>query len=454
MPEYSLPLTNRKVDMKLTLIKPRMGHSGDNAFREKAVMEPLALAVIAALTPADVEVALFDDRIESIPFDDPSDLVALTVETFTAKRAYAISAEYRKRGVPVIMGGYHPSLLPEEVSLHADSVYIGDAEGRWPEVIADARNGRLKPRYHSRPGILQHNILPRRDLFTEKRYLPITLMQFSRGCYFDCNFCSVSSFYNKTFFHRPVRDVIEEIERQDRSLVLFVDDNIVMNHEIAKELFKALIPLKISWFSEADINMARDRELMDLMMRSGCKGHLIGIESVEEESLKAMGKRPNLVGYNRYKEQLKILRDYGLLLWAAFTLGHEHDTRETIDRTLEFCLQHKFALADFNVLMPYPNTPLYHQLAAERRLLFDGAWWLHPEYRFGNAAFIPRRMTAEELAEGCFRARQRYFRPASIARRALDRKTNIRSIFNARMYMILNSLSYNDGLKKQNIILG
>lgn len=439
--------------MKLTLIKPRLGRRADGSYREKAVMEPLALAIVAALTPPDVEVVLVDDRIEPVPFDEPTDLVALTVETFTAKRAYEISGEYRKRGVPVVMGGFHPSHMPDEAKLHADSVYIGDAEGLWPDVIADARTGALKPYYRSRAGILQRDIIPRRELFKGKRYLPVTLMQFSRGCYFDCNFCSVSTFYHKTFFHRPVRDVIEEIEKQDRSLILFVDDNIVMNHQVAKELFRALIPLKIKWFSEGDINMAEDRELMDLMARSGCKGHLIGLESVEEESLRAMGKRPNLARYSRYEEQLNVIHDYGLLLWAAFTIGHEHDTRETPDRTLDFCLRHKFALIDFNVLMPYPNTPLYRALASDRRLLYDGTWWLHPGFRFGNAAFVPNRMTPEELAEACDSARQKYYKLSSIVKRAFD-TTNMNSFFHAGMYMLLNYLYHNDGLKKQDVLLG
>ncbi len=440
--------------MKLTLIKPRLGHSADDSYREKAVMEPLALAIVAALTPPDVEVVLVDDRIELVPFDEPTDLVALTVETFTAKRAYEISDEYRKRGVPVILGGYHPTHMPEEAKTHADSVYIGDAEDLWPEVTADARTGGLKPYYLARIGILQKNIIPRREIFNGKNYLPITLMQFSRGCRFDCNFCSVSTFYKKTFFHRPARDVIKEIEKQGRSLILFVDDNIVMNHTVAKEFFRELIPLGIKWFSEGDINMAQDRELMDLMVRSGCKGHLIGFESVEEESLKSMGKRPNLANFSRYEEQLKVLRDYGLLIWAAFTIGHEHDQKATFERTLEFSMRHKFALVDFNVLMPYPNTPLYNQLASEKRLLFDGTWWLHPDFRFGKSAFAPHHMTAEELADGCYSARQKYFKLTTIVKRIFDHKTNLRSLFNARMYMLLNYLSYNDGLKKQDILLG
>ncbi|MBI5441875.1 MAG: B12-binding domain-containing radical SAM protein [Deltaproteobacteria bacterium] len=440
--------------MKLTLVKPKLGHSADGSYRDKAVMEPLALAIVAALTPPDVEVAFHDERVEPIPFDAQTDLVALTVETFTAKRSYEISAEYRKRGVPVILGGYHPTHLPEEAGLHADSVYLGDAEDLWSEVIRDARTGALQPRYRARTGMLQRGVLPRRDIFKGKKYLPITLVQFSRGCSFDCSFCSVSTFYERTFFHRPVREVIDEIERQERSLILFVDDNIVMNHQVAKELFRDLPPLGIKWFSEGDINMSNDRELMGLMVRSGCKGHLIGFESVEEASLRAMRKHPNLSRFSRYREQLEVLRDHGLLLWAAFTLGHEHDTKETFERTLEFCMEQKFALADFNVLMPYPNTPLYRQLEEECRLLFDGAWWLHPDFRFGKSAFLPHNMTPEELSEGCYRARREYFKIRNIARRAFDLKTNMGSFFNAWIYVLVNSLSYNDGLKKQDILLG
>lgn len=440
--------------MKLTLIQPKIGHSADNMYREKAVMEPLVLAIVAALTPLDIEVVLIDDRIEPVPFDTPTDLVALTVTTFTAKRAYEISDEYRRRGVQVIMGGYHPSNMPEEAKTHSDCVYIGDAEDLWPEVIADARTRNLKPYYRAKVGILQKEIIPRRDIYDNKNYLPITLMQFGRGCRFDCNFCSVSTFYNKMSFHRPVADVIKEIEKQDRSLILFVDDNIVMDHARASELFRALIPLNIKWFSQGDINMANNREFMELMVRSGCKGHLIGFESVEEESLKSMRKNHNLSRPGLYEEQLKVLRDYGLLIWATFTIGHEHDNKDIFERTLEFSMRHRFALVDFNVLMPYPNTPLYHQLASEKRLLFDGTWWLHPDFRFGKAVFTPHNMTTEELAEGCYSARQEYFSMTSIVKRAFDLKTNLRSLFNTRMYMMLNYLSYNDGLKKQDILLG
>jgi radical SAM superfamily enzyme YgiQ (UPF0313 family) len=440
--------------MKLTLIKPKIGHSKDNTFNEKAVMEPLALAIIAALTPPIFDVEIIDDRIEEINYDNPTDLVAITVETFTAKRSYQISSEFMKRGVPVIMGGYHPSHLPEEAILHSNSVFIGDAEEKWGEVIQDLKAGKLKKFYHSSVGNLQKEILPRRDIFNGKNYLPITMMQFSRGCYYRCNFCSVSTFYDHKFFYRKIDDVIKEIEMQDRKRILFVDDNIVMNKRIAKELFKELIPLKIEWFSEADINMAEDKELMDLMAKSGCKGHLIGFESINEQSLIKMDKKPNLIRYDNYKDQIKIIKDYGLMIWAAFTMGHEKDGKDTFNRTLEFAIQHKFALADFNVLMPYPKTPLYDQLKDENRLLFNGNWWLSDDFRFGKSAFIPHNMTTKELEDGCFNARKEYYNIKSIIKRAFDLKANMNSFSNFTFYNMVNHLSYNDALKKQDIILG
>jgi len=440
--------------MKLTLIKPKIGHSQNNSYHEKTVMEPLALGIIAALTPPDVEVVMYDDRIESIPHDESTDLVAITVQTFTAKRAYEISLEYKRRGVPVILGGYHPSLMPHEAKSHADSVYIGDAEGLWPKVISDAKRGKLNPFYQASYSVPQPKLLPRRDLFERKSYLPITLIQFSRGCLFECDFCAVSSFYKKSYFHRPVNEVINEIEAQKRKFILFTDDNIVMNRKVAKELFSALAPLKIRWISEGNITMAHDLELMRLMAKSGCMGHLIGIESINEDSLKSMKKVSNLSKFSQYRKELQVLRDFGIQIWAAFTLGHEYDTVETIERTLDFSLEHRFGIADFNVLLPYPNTPLYHKLAKDGRLLFDGKWWIHPDFRLGHAAFRPYRMSPEDLEKGCIGARKKFYSFGSIIHRAFDFKTNMKSASRFKIFLLSNYLHHYDTIKKQDILLG
>ena len=203
--------------MKLTLIKPTIGRREHSLYVDEGRMEPLMLGVLAALTPPDVEVVLHDDRMEAIPYDTPTDLVAITVETYTARRAYEIAAEYRQRGVPVILGGMHVALLPEEAARHADSIFVGDAETGWAQVIADARQGKLRPRYDAPAGVAQMGgVIPRRDLFAGKGYLPITLMQFSRGCRFACNFCAVSQYFGKRHYLRRIDEVVKAITAQNR----------------------------------------------------------------------------------------------------------------------------------------------------------------------------------------------------------------------------------------------
>lgn len=441
--------------MKLTLIKPNIGRMEHSLYVDEGRMEPLQLGVLAALTPPDVEVVLYDDRMEEIPYDEPTDLVAITVETYTARRAYEISAEFRKRGVPVVLGGMHPTLIPEEVTPHADAIFIGDAESGWAEVIEDARHGRLKSVYRAPVGRPQTGTLTRRDLFEGKGYLPVTLLQFSRGCRFACTFCAVSAYFDRTQYCRDVREVVQEIEAQERRFLFFVDDNLLSDFEAAKELCRALIPLKVRWVSQGGIDMTRDRELMDLLVRSGCVGLVVGFESLDDRNLRGMKKAPNLAGgFDGYKEPIEIIRDYGLQLWAAFTLGHDHDTGESIQRTLEFAMDNKFCFAAFNILVAYPNTPLYRRLEAERRLLYDGKWWLHPEYRFNHACFQPARMSPDELTEACFRARASFNSIPSVIRRAFDFKTNMRSPYRLGVYVTYNPIFRKEVFKKHGMKFG
>lgn len=440
--------------MKLTLIKPNIGRREHSLYVDEARMEPLQLGVLAGMTPPDVDLVLYDDRMEPIPYDEPTDLVGITVETFTARRAYEISAEFRQRGVPVIMGGMHATLLPEEVANHADAVFIGDTETRWPQVIADARQGQLKPIYHGPPGIPQPGLCTRRDLFAGKSYLPITLLQFSRGCHFACDFCAVSVYFNHSHFCRSVREVIQEIEVQERKTLFFVDDNIVANPEAAKLLFRELIPLKVRWISQATIDMTRDQELMELMVRSGCMGHVIGFESLDARNLRAMKKSASFIGgYEHYQPQLDILRAYGLHTWAAFTIGHDYDTRASIEETLEFALTNRFAFAAFNILMPYPGTPLYRRLQSEDRLLYDGTWWLHPEYRFNYAAFRPRMMSPDELTEAGLQARTRFNSAGAILRRLFARE-NLHSLYHLGELLSYSILFRKEVYKKHGMRFG
>ena len=440
--------------MRLTLVKPNLGRKGHSLYVDEGRMQPLQLGLLAGLTPAAVDVALVDDRCEPVPYDTPTDLVAITVETFTARRAYEISAAYRARGVRVVLGGFHPTLLPEEAARHADAVVVGDAESVWEEVVRDAQADRLQARYVGTPGIPQRGVLPRRDLFRGKGYLRLALVQAGRGCRHGCSFCAVSAVAHRTHAHRSVAEVIREIEAQDCRRVFFVDDNLTADLAFAKDLFRALRPLRLRWVGQASIDMVSDRELMDLMAASGCLGHVIGFESLEPEALRAMGKTPNLATPEGYEHAIGVLRSYGLQTWAAFTLGHDTDTPAALYGLLDFALRHKFTFAAFNVLMPYPGTALYHDLQQQGRLLYEGAWWRHPEYRFNHAAFRPCRMSAEELTAIAFDIRSRWNRFGAQIWRFLEPQTNLRTPYRMALYWLYNPLFRRETLRKQDMRLG
>lgn len=413
------------------------------------------LGVLAGLTPPDVDVVLYDDRMESIPFDEPTDLVAITVETYTARRAYEIAAEYRNRGILVILGGMHVALLPEEAKLHADSIFIGDAETAWAQVIQDARHHALKPQYYGPPGPAQiGGIIPRRDLYHGKGYLPMSLMQFSRGCRFACSFCAVSQYFDKKHYLRRIDEVVAEVEAQNRKFLFFIDDNIASNQDALKELCHALIPLKVQWISQASLDVTHNRELMGLMERSGCWGNVMGFETITPASLRDAKKSPNIPGFSHYTREVEVLRDHGMQTWAAFTLGYDHDTRESIEATVDFALKSKFTFAAYNILMPYPGTPLYRMLAEQNRLLFDEKWWLHPEYRFNQAAFSPALMTPDELTNACHSARTRYNSIPSLMTRFSDWGTNLRSISRALSFWRYTLLFRKELYKKHGMRFG
>ena len=442
--------------MKIALIYPNIGRKGDNLFLDGARMEPLGLAVIAGLIPPDIDVAIYDDRLEKIPYDAPFDLVAISVQIFTARRSYEIAASFRKRGVPVALGGVHATLAPDEAAEHADSVVLGDAELTWPVLIEDLRRGSLRPRYSCSPAERpQNGTLPRRDLFIGKKYLPITLMQFSRGCTNQCSFCASSVYFQKRHYVRDAAEVVREITAQNRKLLFFVDDNIVADKAAAKELFRALIPLKLRWVSQASMDMLEDNELMELMVRSGCLGHVIGFESIGAEGVANMKKSSNeRFIADGYAYAIKELRRYGLQTWAAFTVGHDTDTVESIRETCRFAMRNKFTFAAYNILNPYPGTQLYAQLDKEGRLLYGGKWWLHPDYRFNYASFAPKNMTAEELTETAFWRRRTFNSAFSIFRRAFEPNTNMRTPYRFLTYMVYNPLFRREVFNKQGITFG
>ncbi len=426
--------------MRLTLIHPCIGRKPGQPYIGTWQMEALPAAVIAGLTPPDIEIKFYDDRLEAIPFDEPTDLVAISVETYTAKRAYQIASDYRRRRVPVVMGGFHATLCPDEVADYAEAVVIGEAEGLWPQVIDDARHGRLQKFYRleSRPAL--NGLKPNRAIFRGKRYLPIGLVEAGRGCHFQCDFCAVQTVFEHTQSRRPVDDLLAELETlrgQNKRFFFFVDDNITSNMRQAKELYRALIPLKLRWVSQASINAAHDEEFLDLLRQSGCEGLLIGFESLNPENLRAMSKGFNTMK-GGYEPALANLRRYSLKLYPTFIFGYDQDTPASFAETVEFAKAHRFYIAAFNHLTPFPGTPLYQRLEAEGRLLYK-TWWLDDAYAYNKIPFQPAQMSPEALQRGCLEARQAFYALPSILRRGLD-SVNRPDFFMWRHFFIINAM--------------
>jgi radical SAM superfamily enzyme YgiQ (UPF0313 family) len=433
--------------MKITFIKP---HLVDD--RSSDAMEPLVFAILAGLTPPDVELTLFDERVEDIPEKHETDLVAMTVETYTAKRAYQIASNFRHRGIPVIMGGYHPSFLPDESLNYADSVVIGDAESIWGEIISDAGSGRLQRVYKGSNQSSLNGLIFDRNIFEDKRYTPITPVQFGRGCRFACDFCSIHAFYGSQLRQRSILDVIREIDELDRRFFFFIDDNIFINPTKTEALFRALIPLNIRWTCQVSIDIANHTGLLDLMARSGCIAAVIGFESLNVENLKQM-KKKWIFKHSDYETAIQKFRDRGIMIYGTFVFGYDQDTAESFDITVDFALKSKFCLANFNPLTPTPGAKLYDNLRRENRLIFDH-WWLDPDYRYGMATFHPRNMTSNELTEGCFRARKKFNQYSSILKRAIDFRTNCRTPSHLGAYLVSNLISRREIFKKQGFQLG
>jgi radical SAM superfamily enzyme YgiQ (UPF0313 family) len=433
--------------MKITFIRPNMSD-----MRSADAMEPLVFAILAGLTPAGIETVLFDERLEPIPFDEPTDLVAITVETYTARRAYQIAQAYRRRGVPVVMGGYHPTFVPDEALQYADAVVIGDAEQLWPRIVADAQSGKSRRIYRqvSQPPL--SGLKPDRRIFRGKRYAPAALVQYGRGCRFACEFCSIHAFYGFDLRQRPVRDVVAEIEQLERKHIFLIDDNIFVNGPKARELFRALIPLKIRWSCQVSLDIARDEELMTLLEQSGCTTAVIGFESLDEHNLAQMKKKWNLK-HGDYPSLVQTFRQHGVMIYGSFVFGYDHDTVDSFDISLEFALRSRFYLGNFNPLTPMPGAKLYDRLRAEGRLIYD-RWWLDPDYSYGQATFHPRGMTAAELTDGCFRTRRRFHDYSSIVERALDFKTNCRDPYRLGLHLASNLVARREILKKQGRRLG
>ena len=410
--------------MKIRLIMPHVKeHNKDN--KEKYIIGqgfkllPLNLAMLAALTKVDMEISIVDEAMEQINFDEQVDLVGISSNTTQVTRAYEIAAEYRKRDVKVVLGGAHPTLIPHEAIKHADSVCIGEAEGLWGEMLDDFKMGKLKEFYRNDGYCSMKGLpIPRRDLFETKHYLPVDGIQISRGCPFACDFCAAAVIFGRKYRLRPIEDVVKEIATLKHKYLFFYDDNIVGNPKYAKELFRALIPYNKPWIGQASTTVIKDLELLKLMAKSGCKGLFVGFESLSEENLKSASKEHN--DPKQYEEVVKKLHDHGIAISGAFVFGLDSDDKSVFERTLEFAMDAKLDVAQFNWLTPYPGTPIYARFLRENRLI-QTEWWLTGSGR-GEVIYHPKMMSPEELKEGSRRVRRNFYSTSSIIKRFFAKK--------------------------------
>lgn len=402
---------------KLLLISPFFSDRVKKPTEKPFLIPPLNLPIVASLTPQDYEVVLVDENIEDTDFEQDVDLVGITAMTAQAPRAYRIADTWRKRGVRVVMGGIHPTAVPEEAAQHSDAVVIGEVENIWAQVIKDAETNGLKKFYRSveRP-CLKELPYPRLDLLRSDRYIVCNVIQVFRGCPFNCRFCSVTNFFGNTYRYKPVDDVVREVQlrvgdtRKSRFFG-FVDDNIGGLPSYAKELFTRLIPFHIIWGGQASLTIARDRELMRIFERSGCKALFIGLESASQAALHESNK--NFLKVSQFKEAIKIIHDHGIGVEGAFIFGFDDDDHGVFERTVEFADRIGVDAAQFGILTPFPGTAVWEKMVQEHRIISDD--WAR--YTIGHVVFDPKKMSPERLQEGADWAWREFYSLRKIGKR-------------------------------------
>lgn len=367
------------------------------------MMPQLALYIIEGLTPKKHEVRIIEEEYSDIDFDENCDMVGISCMTSNAMRAYDIASEYRKRGKAVVMGGVHPTILPEEALQYSDSVVVGEAEGAWLRLLQNFEENNLQKIYHSPMPDLSKHIYKNFASLKSSRLFNILPLMTTRGCPYDCDFCCVSNLFGKKIRHIPIENIVKDIKESDSKNFIFLDDNIVGHPKYAKELFKAIKPLKIKWVGQASISFAKDIELMQLAADSGCRILFIGLESVCEENLRTLKKANKSI--IEMEQSLKKIRKMGILVHASMIFGFDDDTKETFRDTLRFLNRNKISTVSFNVLTPYPGTKTYENLKNEGRLLTNN--WKY--YDHNTVVFKPKNMSPFELQLGKLNARKSFY---------------------------------------------
>jgi radical SAM superfamily enzyme YgiQ (UPF0313 family) len=398
--------------MKIYLISPT--HYTPDGNLVKSVhywTSAITLPYLKALTPKEHEVVFTDELMQDVDVNSDADLIGITAMGPQIARGYDLADTFRARGKKVVMGGSWVSLNPTEALLHCDAIVKGEAELVWKELLDDVAAGRdirgkvyQADKWHSMIGLprFDYQSLPlyRPDLFKKS---PFYRMYFhwpvlaSRGCPHPCEYCSVQTYYDRTFRSRPVEEVIEDLEiikSLGGKRVLILDDNPIGNVRYAKELFRAMIPLKMEWASQMTINIARNEELLDLAARSGCRSLSIGLESVSQENLENIDK-----GFNkapRFDEDLAKIRAKGIQVIALMMVGLDGDDTTSFGKTLDFLVKNKLTFLKLFTPCPYPGTKYYDDMEKAGRILTK-EW---NRYDYGSPLIQPTHMTPEQMMTG------------------------------------------------------
>ncbi len=374
--------------------------------------QQITMPYLAAFVPPNWEVIHIDEAITPVDVTLQVDLVAITFHTPSAPQVYELADQFRRRGIPVVLGGPHVALLPDEAQLHADVIFVGEAELTWPQFLKEFETKQYSHRYTSDvPPTLEEAPMARKDLYHRRDYTSGRLFA-TRGCVYGCDFCTLAVMYQRKVRKRPVESVAAEYASFPGKVIIFWDDNLANDREYAKDLFRAISPHKKWWSSQASIQAGEDEEFLELAARSGCKQLFIGLESISQSSMNEVHK-----GFNRVENYARIIERihaHGIAVQAGIVFGFDHDTEAVFDKTLDFLETAGVQNATFNILTPYPGTCLYQRFEAEGRILTRN--WSKYNSR-EDVVFQPRQMNPEVLLEGYRYANRRFYSAESIYRR-------------------------------------
>ena len=423
--------------MKIKLIAPH--GQRDNTISTPFKLQRVNLPLLAALTPPGHTITIVEEAFAPDDINQDVDLVGITVLTELAPRAYQIGDIYRRKGVKVVMGGIHPTVLPDEALEHADAVVVGEAEVLWPQLVSDATSGQMKKIYRAdKIADLKGLPIPRRDILPGSQlrgYIPVPIgVETSRGCPHNCEFCCIGSTSRQQYRVRPVQEVIEEIESIDSPHIFFVDDALGLNRNAAKKLFTEMIPLKRRWLAQGTVSLAEDLELLALMKRAGCLGLLIGFESVQKGTQDEVNKIKNL--RIDFYEAMRRFHNEGFGILGCFVFGFDYENKDVFEQTLEFIMRSSLDCVQLRVLTPYPGTRLYERLDSEGRL-FSRDWWLHG-YPPDTLLYQPKGMTADELINGFARLNRQVYSFGAMTRRFFGMSPWKRTLFGCQVYAGIN----------------